>query len=166
MTAFTPSIMARATLYVAVGLAGCGSGVSSDPRAVMDAALASGTCNMPEGPIHAYTEQSELEVLLIGRWRRCSGPPMTDGPMAGLELLADHTYFKLGTDASGELVRNTGFANEGDWLTEQDSPTTVHLYVHPDSPLGGVPAFEDNPRKMAMAVPGQHRDIVIYALEP
>lgn len=157
MNTFTRSIAT-----VGLGLVGCGTGVSGDPVAHPDAANAVGECPNPEGPQHPYTDKAELEALLVGKWRHCSGPTMTGPTEAGVELVADHSYFRLVTDDQGGLMRQTGPGNQGTW--EVDETLSLLYHPRPDLTGNGSPRFEDGPRKMGifLAVP----DLSIYALEP
>ena len=127
-------------------------------------------CRAAATPIHPYTLAAELEALLIGKWRHCSGPvlvqPSASGEV-GIELVADHTYFKLATDTTGALVRMVGFGAQGTWDTYQETDTSVQFDLHPtpNSGTGGYPRFEDDPLRMAVLMVEQRMDS-IYALEP
>jgi hypothetical protein len=135
-----------------------------------DGAAVPAACRAAATPIHPYTQAAELEAMLIGKWRHCSGPvlvqPSASGEV-GIELVADHTYFKLATDAKGRLVRVVGFGGQGTWDTYQETATSVQFDLHPtpSSGTGGYPRFEDDPRRMAALMVEQSVDS-IYALEP
>ena len=149
-------------LVAGLALAGCGMGVSSEPRSisVLD------ECGAPDGPLHPYTQAAELEPLLVGRWWHCSGPAMIDPTEAGIELVEDHTYFKLVAE-DGVLVRETGFARQGTWDVAQETPTSVQFDYHPapQSGNGGYPQFEDGPRKMSIRLVVQSA-VSLYVLDP
>ena len=137
----------------------------TSPGAGSDAAAAA--CRAADGPLHPYTQAAELEQLLVGKWRRCSGPALIDPTEAGIELVDDHTYFKLVTDGAGALVRTSGFANQGTWDVAQETPTSVQFDYHPapNSGNGGYPRFEDGPRKMSVTLVTQTA-ASLYLLEP
>jgi hypothetical protein len=124
-------------------------------------------CNAAAQPIHSYTRAAELEVLLIGKWRHCSGPLLIASSAAGMELVADHTYFKLATDNKGGFVRMVGFGNQGTWDTSQETDTSVqfNLQPTPNSGAGEYPMFEDNPRRMAF-LEDTLDNLSLYVLEP
>jgi hypothetical protein len=117
--------------------------------------------------VHTYTQQSELEALLIGKWLHCSGPPMISSSEAGIELVDDHTYFKLVADGHGGYMRTVGFGNQGTWDTYQETETSVQFDWHPmpNGGYGGYPRFEEQPRKMAILIVEQ-RDTSIYVRDP
>jgi hypothetical protein len=167
---------------ICLGLTGCGIGVSSDPGQIAigsrdaggssdaDTAHDSGVpsaCAGRDSPVHTYTQQSELEALLIGKWLHCSGPPMISSSEAGIELVDDHTYFKLVADGHGGYMRTVGFGNQGTWDTYQVTETSVQFDWHPtpNGGYGGYPSFEEQPRKMAILIVEQ-RDTSIYMRDP
>src|SRR5262245_30075202 len=87
-----------------------GDGAHSDPS----------ICDQPDGPAHPYTQQSELEQLVLGRWQHCAGPTLLgQSDEAGIELTADHTYHVL-VDHDGALVRASGFDGQGTWDAYQE----------------------------------------------
>lgn len=90
----------------------------------MDDSIASNTCPGPDDPVQPDSEPPGIESLLIGRWRHCAGPRIIDSSTVGIELLPDHSFFRLVMGAHGELVRTTGFGNQGTWGTTQWIPTS------------------------------------------
>jgi hypothetical protein len=147
-------------IYVDAG----GDGSSYHP----DADTRPGICNSPDGPLHPYTLKSEADTLIVGRWVHCSGPPIeiTSSPAVGIEFLADGTFYLLGNSPNASYVRLLGFDNQGTWATEQTTATTVQLGLHTaNGGNGGIPAFEDNPRKLSIPINPAYGNS-IYALVP
>ncbi len=163
--------------------AACGDGVHSDPEEVIthhgadggsmggsdgtDApptlgGIAAQKCAQPEGPLHPYTQQAQVEQLIVGRWLHCSGPSLLEDEQAGIEFVADGTYFGLAFDGS-KLVRTTGFEKQGTWDAYQETEISVQLNWHPTpaSGNGGAPLFEDNPRRFAIDLGGSPSIYVI-----
>ena len=168
-------------LAVAIVLcAGCHSGVSTDPHktgtdgvdsgyppptcdpvAVINPPVA-GTCADAEGPIKAYTCTADLEKMIIGKWRYCSGEQMLRVGEAGIEIDADYTYTALVDDGSGHLVKKTGFDFQGTWDTYQETSTWPGFYYHPtpNSGNGGAVVFEDSPRRFSIGIGYEERGSV------
>ena len=123
-------------------------------------------CSAAPQPIHSYTQAAELEALLIGKWRHCSGPLLVGSSNIGIELVDDHTYFKLATDTTGALVRMVGFDAQGTWDTYQVTRTGVQFDLHPlpNSIASESPMFEDNPRRMGIQMDWP-QDLSLYVLE-
>jgi hypothetical protein len=143
-------------------VAACGTGVDTDPETSGNrgsgsgsgdgSASTSGPCAAPDGPRHDYTTASELDVLILGKWRQCSGPtPPTLENSRGIEFDADGRYFVLVEDGKGGLARGTGFSSEGKWDTTQATETEVlfSLRPTPSTSFGDPPLFEDDPRRFA-----------------
>jgi hypothetical protein len=175
MKAVAQWLVAGPVVGVAVCLAlpGCGMGVSSDPgRGATDAGTAgtskdadrTGVCGSPDTAPHPYNTRTELEALLIGKWLYCSGPPMISDSEAGIELVADHTYFKLVADGHGGYMRAAGFGNQGGWSTYDGGPLLVWHPI-PAGGSGGTPQFEDQPLRMAIRIVEQ-RDTSFYSRIP
>ena len=145
-------------MLVAIALAGCGVGVHSDPANLGSngghgsGSAMPGTCNDPDGPLHPYTQAADLEALVIGTWRQCSGPTLFNTPQAGVEIATDGTFYLL-ADSSGTLVRKGGFESQGTWDASQETAQTVQLNFHiANTGTDGYPQFEDNPRKMQFRI--------------
>jgi hypothetical protein len=128
--------------------AGCGIGVESSPETPRTDPPAGG-CEDPEGPLHPYTTAAEVETLILGQWRHCSGPTLKPD-QAGVEFAADHKIFALVDDIDGGLVRKTGFDSEGTWRAD---PVGAHVqlsYYTPTGGNGGQPEFEDTPSRFSI----------------
>jgi hypothetical protein len=113
-----------------------------------------GTCADPEGPITPYACAADLDQMITGRWRLCTGRPLLNVGEAGIELAADFTYYALVDAGSGQLVRKTGFGFQGTWDSYQETATGVQFDLHPtpNSGIGGFPRFEDNPRRFSIVL--------------
>jgi hypothetical protein len=154
--------MRLSATYLLASLAvGCGVGVESSPGTPL-AMPATGECDAPQGPLHHYTTASEVETLIVGRWRHCSGPTMIAGS-DGVEFVADHSYFALVDNGLGNLVRTTGFGNEGTWEAYQQNPTWVQFaYRRPGAGNGGTLEFEDGPPRFSIPLATSNEGPSIY----
>jgi len=113
-----------------------------------------GTCAEREGPIKPYACAADLNTMITGKWRHCSGRALLDVGEAGIELAADFNYYALVDDGTGHLVRKTGFGFQGTWDSYQETETSVQFDFHPtpNSGDGGYPIFEDNPRRFSVQI--------------
>ena len=163
-------------LCVLLGIAACGNGVHADPRGLMPDAHQTGsgsgsgsampgTCSDPDGPLHPYTQASEVSALVVGRWRQCSGATPFAEAQAGVELLANGEFYFL-QETGGTLVRKSGFDSQGTWTAYQEGGSSVQFDFHiTNTGTGGYPEFEDNPRKMAMRL-DYNSEASIWVLVP
>jgi hypothetical protein len=151
-------------------MAACADHDSSAPPAPPDAALPgiAANCNAADGPIHPYTQASEVQTLVVGRWIRCSGTGIFGSMALGIEFDADGTYFMLGDDGHGGAVKLMGFDAQGTWDVTQETPTTAQLNIHsaPNAGNGGAAQFEDAPRKFALDLDPTGECIYAIAFEP
>ncbi len=143
--------------------AACTEGIRSDP------ALGEAQCNAMDGPLHDYSTKAELNQLILGTWVHCSGPTLMGSNEVGIEFVAGDsnggTYNVLVDDGHGGLVRETGFDGQGTWGGVQLSPTSVEFgwdNASKTDPNEGIVTFEDQPRKLAIAL----TESSIYALYP
>ena len=149
-TARTNRVKSSMKLAVLLLTAGCGLGVSSQPHKTSGTP---GTCDDPEGPMHPYKHASEVEQLMVGRWRHCAGPALLDQGDVGVEFAADHSYHELGDDGAGGLTQLSGFGHQGTWATEDLGSTAIFEFnPTPNSFNNGTPQFEDDPRRFAIVL--------------
>jgi hypothetical protein len=131
----------------------------------VQAALAQ--CNSPHGAVQNLATVGDLRTQVTGSWLVCSlggdQPPDPSIPMAASrEYDADGTFFDLGYDAQGGLVRLTGVDNQGTWSIDDSSwdedagdstplggPGGILLvYFDSGGGNGGNVAFETGPSRM------------------
>jgi hypothetical protein len=124
-------------------------------------------CNAPHGAVQNLATLGDLQTLVTGSWVVCSlggdQPPDPSIPMAASrEYDADGTFYDLGFDAQGGLVRLTGVDGQGTWEVDDssyssdagaDTPLGTGggiLILHFDSGggNGGTVAFETGPNRM------------------
>ena len=142
---------------------GSGSGTGLGDPVTIDSNK--GACADPEGPLHGYSLASEVETLIVGKWRQCSGPAVFNRTYDGIEADADGSFYFL-DDNGTTLVRRTGFDSQGTWTAGQEGPHSVQLDFHlVDTGDGGYPQFEDSPRRLAMRI-GYNDEATILAIEP
>jgi len=149
-TTSTPRVKSSMKLAFLLLAAGCGLGVSSQPHKISNEGTP-GTCADPEGPLHPYTKAADVDAMFVGKWVHCSGPTFLMNGDEAFEFTADGTYYVL-QDNGTNLVRKTGFGNQGTWDTYQETEKSVQLSYHPtpNSGNGGAPQFEDDPRRVAI----------------
>jgi hypothetical protein len=159
--------MRTATTYLLVSFAvGCGTGVESAPGALLTDPAATSECDAPQGPLHHYTTAAEVETLILGRWRHCSGPALKPAAQAGIEFIDDHTFFALIDDNDGELVRMTGFDSEGTWRADQEGSWVQLSYLTPTGGFGGTPEFEDAPSRFSIRLQTDESAVYVRAAGP
>jgi hypothetical protein len=139
-----------ATSILVLFASACGAGVHSDPQEVGTPA----ECAIPDGPLHDYSTQAELNALIVGKWAHCSGPNLMGSIERGIEFVAGGTYYVLVDDGEGGLTREPGFDGQGTWVGLQLTPTSVEFAWDNASHTGdeGYITFEDQPRKFLLAL--------------
>jgi hypothetical protein len=173
--------------YLLVSLAaGCGVGVESSPGApitdppitdppitdppITDPPItdpSAGACDAPQGPLHHYTTVAEVETLVVGQWRHCSGPTLGTADQAGIEFVDDHKFFALVDDSDGNLVRMTGFGSEGTWRADQEGDwVQLSCYTPTLGGNGGQPEFEDAPSRFAVRLDTGNAPVVYVRTGP
>jgi hypothetical protein len=154
-----------ATMAVIFATTGCGVGVSSSPEppAASDGDVgkqSDATCSDPAGPSHPYTQKAELETLILGRWRYCSGSTLSGDPFDGFEFTADGRGYALVDDGTGKLVRATGFGSQGRWNVPPGSLGFAWSFSGGGD--GGRLEFEDSPRRFRMGLTAAGRRNIVY----
>jgi hypothetical protein len=132
-----------------------GAGTGNDPLAVSwtDPTTAP-DCQTSPLSDHAYTTESELDALLVGRWRRCKAAQIA-GEDVGVEFTADGNFYALTFNAAHEVVRQVGIDYGGQWTylpVGTVTPISHSGITSPQLILQGVytdpPRFTDDPRQM------------------
>jgi hypothetical protein len=131
------------------------AGTGNDPLAVSwtDPTTAP-DCQTSPLSDHAYTTESELDALLVGRWRRCKAAQIA-GEDVGVEFTADGNYYALTFNAAHEVVRQVGVDYGGQWSylpvgsvspISHEPLTSAGLVL--DGGYTDPPKFTDDPRQM------------------
>jgi hypothetical protein len=126
-----------------------GSSATPDPAL---AACSRQTASSPTSFASAVDLQSRLGKV----WRACPGATHAVGAFggtAGFEVLPDGHYYALGLDASGNLYRMTGFANEAQLTYVPEQGSTQDL-VYPGGGLNGF-LFEFSPDGNVVTTEGE-----------
>jgi hypothetical protein len=154
---------------VALAVAGCGVGVSRDPvpgSTSLEGSNPDGgaepsapSCSSPHGPLHVFDTQAELDQLILGRWRLCEGKSIAYLRGDGIEFTSDGVWFRLDTDAQGQLVRATADDGRGTW--DAYGPRGIKWGGN-----GGSPEFEDNPRRFRFVDTAAISGPIVYVEAP
>jgi hypothetical protein len=130
---------------IAILAAGC---VTQPTTQTDENATVSTVCSALDGSLHPIQKADELKQLAIGRWAYCSGYRMVNNDDAGIELLADGTYYVL-VKSGGQLVRKAGFDSQGTWNVP-NLITGLRWTLGPASWRSADVQLEDSPRKFAL----------------
>jgi hypothetical protein len=102
----------------------------------------------------AYTTETELDALLVGRWRRCKAPQIA-GEDVGVEFTADGNFYALTFNAAHEVVRQVGIDYGGQWTylpVGSVTPISHSPITSAELILQGgytsAPQFTNNPRQL------------------
>ncbi|HEX8790221.1 MAG TPA: hypothetical protein VF765_04665 [Polyangiaceae bacterium] len=116
-----------------------------------------GVCTSVQlGPAHVFSGPDDLSAQLEGRWIWCSGPMNGFyGPVVGIELLADGTWYALAEDASGNVARSTDPMLHGTYAqTDGGGPTgcipVLGLNVEGDGTYGFEPTVGECRRALTV----------------
>jgi hypothetical protein len=118
-------------------------------------------CSQPESSLHErFASEDELREQITGQWLECGDIRLwetLDPPnQVGIEFTPDGRWFTLLKDASGTVMRGSGFDNEGTFwvLLARGSVPGVYSVNMSRIGRGGqialFPAFSDSPRKMRL----------------
>jgi hypothetical protein len=149
------------------GTSGTASGGATGSGGSCGAPPASSLCSQnPTGPVAVHAEP-DLLAAMVGRWVLCGRESVfaVDAGDVGLEITADHRWYKLYTAPGAATVRGAGFDEEGTW-TALDLGD--HFQVNFDIFGGGTvitaPVFASTPRAMRLDNNGVFRGN--YVLDP
>jgi hypothetical protein len=93
---------------------GAGSGAGGSGTGAGGSRAISISCGTRGDPLDT-SQLADLKQHILGQWEYCSGPLLFARQHAGIEFTADYQWYFLQVDASGELVRGSGFGGQGTW---------------------------------------------------
>ncbi|HEX3855312.1 MAG TPA: hypothetical protein VHW01_30325 [Polyangiaceae bacterium] len=102
----------------------------------------------------AYATETELDALLVGRWRRCKAAQIA-GEDVGVEFTADGNFYALTSNPAHEVVRQVGIDYGGQWTylpvgsvtPISHSPITAAELILQGA-YTSAPQFTNNPRQL------------------
>jgi hypothetical protein len=130
-------------------------GTADDPLAVSwtDPTTAD-DCKASPLSYQTYSNEAELDTLLVGRWRRCKAPQIA-GEDVGVEFTADGNFYALTFNAAHEVVRQVGIDYGGQWTylpVGTVTPISPKPITRAEFLLQGgytdAPQFTNGPRQM------------------